>query len=326
MRRRDFIAGLGAASSSDLWPVAAQTQQPAVPVIGYLLGSLGLGENLNAFRNGLAQAGYVEGRNLTIDYQNFQGRFERLPELVADLVRHRPALIAASGVGAARAAKAQTASVPVVFILGEDPVKAGLVTSLNQPSGNITGISYFTNQLFGKRLGLLKEIAPDTTAVALIINPDNPNAWPDTTETEIAAAALGLRLHVLPVARGLDFEAASAAITAHSIGGVIVDADSFLLDSREQLAALATRHAIPAIYDRREFLMAGGLMSYGANPAEAYRQAGIYAGRILKGEKAADLPVQQSTRFEFIINLKAAKTLGLAIPPGILAIADEVIE
>jgi putative tryptophan/tyrosine transport system substrate-binding protein len=324
MRRREFIAGLGSAAA---WPLAARAQQPAVPVIGYLAGgALGLGENAKAFRNALAEAGYVEGRNLsTIDY-GINGQFERLPELAADLVSRQVALIFVSGLGAARAAKARTRSIPIVFVFGEDPVKEGFVTSLNRPGGNITGISYFTNQLFGKRLGLLKEVVPRATAVALLVNPANPNAEPDTKETQIAAAALGLVLHVAPVARERDLEAVFATFDTRKIGGVVVDADSLLLDNREQLAALAARHAIPAIYDRREFLTAGGLMSYGANPAEAYRQAGFYAGRILKGEKPTDLPVQQATTINLIINLKTAKALGLTIPETLLATADEVIQ
>jgi putative tryptophan/tyrosine transport system substrate-binding protein len=305
-----------------VWPRVARAQQPA---IGYLAGSLGVGENLKAFRNGLAQAGYVEGGNLTIDYQTTNDQL-RYSELAADLVSRRVALIFVAGIGAARAAQAQSASIPIVFVLGEDPVKEGLVASLNRPGGNITGISYFTNQLYGKRLGLLKEIVPLATAVALLVNPDNPNAEPDIQETQIAAAALGLGLHVMPVAHECDLEAAFADIVGRGMGGVVVDADSVLMDSREQLAALAARHAVPAIYDRREFLTAGGLMSYGSNPVEAYRQAGTYAARILKGEKAADLPVQQTTRFEFILNLRTAKTLKLQIPSGVLAIADEVIE
>jgi putative tryptophan/tyrosine transport system substrate-binding protein len=322
MRRRQFIAGLGSAAA---WPVVARAQQPTLPVIGYLAGSLGFGENLKAFRNGLAQAGYVEGGNLTIDYKITNDQL-RYPELAADLDRRRVALIFVAGIGAARAAKSRAASIPIVFVLGEDPVKEGLVASLNRPGGNITGMSYFTNQLYGKRLGLLKEIAPHATAVALLVNPDNPNAEPDTQETQIAAAALGLGLHVMPVAHERDLEAAFADIAARRIGGVVVDADSVLIDSREQLAALAARYGVPAIYDRREFLTAGGLMSYGSNPVEAYRQAGTYAARILKGEKAADLPVQQTTRFEFILNLRTARTLKLQIPSGVLAIADEVIE
>jgi putative tryptophan/tyrosine transport system substrate-binding protein len=322
VNRRKFIMGLAGTAT---WPVVARAQQATTPVIGYLGGSLSFGENLKAFRNGLAQAGYAEGGNLTIDYQTTNDQ-KRYPEMAADLVRRRVALIFASGIGAARATKAQAASIPILFVFGEDPIKEGLVASLNRPGGNITGISYFTNQLYGKRLGLLKEIVPNATAVALLVNPDNPSAEPDTQETQIAAAALGLGLHVIPVAHEHDLEAAFADIVARRTGAVVVDADSVLMDSREQLTALAARHAIPAIYDRREFLTAGGLMSYGSNPVEAYRQAGTYAARILKGEKAADLPVQQTTRFEFILNLRTARTLKLKIPSGVLAIADEVIE
>ena len=293
-----------------------------MPVVGYLAGSLGLGENAKSFRDALAQAGFVEGRNLTIDFRITNGQYI---DLAADLVRRGVSLIFASGIGAARAAKAQTASVPILFVLGEDPVKEGLVPSLNRPGGNVTGISYFTNQLFGKRLELLKQIAPQMTAFALLINPDNPNSEPDIRETQIAAMALGLRLQVMPVTRERDLEAAFAAV-GRGIAGVVVDADFVLFDSRERLVAFVARHAVPAIYDRREFLTAGGLVSYGADPMEAYRQAGFYAARILKGEKVADLPVQQSTKIELLVNFKTAKTLGIAIPETLLATADEVIQ
>jgi putative tryptophan/tyrosine transport system substrate-binding protein len=320
MRRREFIAGLGGAAA---WPVVARAQQAVMPIVGYLAGSLGLGENAKSFRDALAQAGFVEGRNLSIDFRITNGQYI---DLAADLVRRGVSLIFASGIGAARAAKAQTASVPILFVLGEDPVKEGLVPSLNRPGGNVTGISYFTNQLFGKRLELLKQIAPQMTAFALLINPDNPNSEPDIRETQIAAMALGLRLQVMPVTHERDLEAAFAAVDGRDIAGVVVDADSVLFDSRERLVELVARHAVPAIYDRREFLTAGGLVSYGANPTEAYRQAGLYAARILKGEKVADLPVQQSTKIELLINFKTAKTLGIAIPETLLATADEVIQ
>jgi putative tryptophan/tyrosine transport system substrate-binding protein len=321
MRRRAFIAGLGTAVA---WPVVAEAQQPAIPTIGYLAaGNLGFG-NMSAFRNALAQSGFTEGRNVTVDYRIAQ--FEQLPELAADLVRRHVSLMFVSGIGAARAAKAETLTVPILFVFGEDPVQWGIVASLSRPGGNVTGISYFTNQLFGKRLGLLKEIVPHATTFALLVNPDNLNAEPDTKETQIAAVTLGLALHVMQATRTSDLEGAFAAITPRKIGGILVDADSVFLDSREQIAALAARHAVPAIYDRREFLGAGGLMSYGANPRDAFYQAGLYAARILKGEKPADLPVQQSTRFELVINSKTAKALGLTIPETLLATADEVIQ
>jgi putative tryptophan/tyrosine transport system substrate-binding protein len=277
MRRREFIAGLGGAAA---WPVVARAQQAVMPMVGYLAGSLGLGENAKSFRDALAQAGFVEGRNLSIDFRITNGQYI---DLAADLVRRGVSLIFASGIGAARAAKAQTASVPILFVLGEDPVKEGLVPSLNRPGGNVTGISYFTNQLFGKRLELLKQIAPQMTAFALLINPDNPNSEPDIRETQIAAMALGLTLQVMPVTHERDLEAAFAAVVGRGIAGVVVDADSVLFDSRERLVELVARHAVPAIYDRREFLTAGGLVSYGANPTEAYRQAGLYAAR-MEGE------------------------------------------
>jgi putative tryptophan/tyrosine transport system substrate-binding protein len=318
------MVGLGSAAavSAVCWPLDVHAQ--AAPTIGYLSGSLGFGKNLVAFRTALAEANYVEGRNLTVHYRSADSQ-TKWQEFAADLVRRRVDLMLVSGINAARAAKAQTESVPTVFVVGEDPVKEGLVASLSRPGGQITGISYFTNQLYGKRLGLLKEIVPHATAFALILNPDNLNAEPDSRETRIAATALGLGLEVVPVARERDLNAAFEKIMAHKIGGIVVVADSLLLDNRAQVAALAARHALPVIYDRREFSAGGGLMSYGADPAEAYRLAGLYAARILKGERPADLPVQQSTRFEFIINLGVAKALGLTIPETLLATADEVI-
>jgi putative tryptophan/tyrosine transport system substrate-binding protein len=320
MRRRGFIAGLGSAAA---WPMVTRAQQAAMPVVGYLTGSLGLGENAKSFSDALAQSGYVEGRNLTIEFRTTNGQYV---DLAAELVRRGVSLIFANGVGAVRAAKTQTASVPILFVFGEDPVKEGLVPSLNHPGGNITGISYFTNQLYGKRLQLLREIVPQMNAFALLINPDNPNSEPDTRETQIAATALGFRLQVMPVTHERDLEVAFDAIVGRGIAGVVVDADSVLFDARDQLVALAARHAIPAIYDRREFLTAGGLVSYGANPTEAYRQAGFYAARILKGEKVADLPVQQSTKIELLINIRTAQAIGLTIPETLLATADEVIQ
>jgi putative ABC transport system substrate-binding protein len=329
VRRREFIAGLGLAAASPLGCLAVHAQPNEVPVIAAVSGGiLGLGDNIAAFRNALAETGYVDGRNVRIEYHRPPeiNRYELLPPLIADLIARRVALFLGSGLGAVRALKAQTTSIPVVFVLGEDPVREGLVASLNRPGGNVTGFSYFTNQLYGKRLGMLKEIAPQATAFALFVNPDNPNSEPDTKETRLAAAALGVKLHVIPIAHERDLETAFTVIVEQKIRGLIVSADSVALENREKLAALATRHMIPAIYDRREFLTAGGLMSYGANPVEAYHQAGVYAARILRGQKPADLAVQQATRIDLIINLKTAKALGLTIPETLLATADEVIQ
>jgi putative tryptophan/tyrosine transport system substrate-binding protein len=325
MRRREFISLLGGAAAA--WPLAARAQQNAVPVIGLL--SIGLSATwvapLAAFRQGLAETGYIEGRNIAIEYRWAEGQFERMPMMAADLVRRKVAVIFANGPPSVLAAKAQTTSIPIIFSMGEDPVKEGIVASFNRPGGNVTGFTWFTNLLFGKRLGLLREIAPKAAGFALLVNPNNPNAEPDSKDAQAAADALGLELRVLTARNGAELEPAFAAMVQQRLGGVLVGVDSFGV-LPEQLVALPARHAIPAIYQWRDYPAAGGLMSYGASREESWHQAGIYVGRILKGEKAADLPVVQSTKFEFIINLKTAKTLGLDFPPGVLAIADEVIE
>jgi putative ABC transport system substrate-binding protein len=325
MRRREFTALLGgAAAQSILWPLAARAQQPAMPVIVYL--SIGVPAPLDDLRKVLAELGYVEGRNLTIELRWAEGHLDRLPELTADLVRRRAAVIVAGGPPAARAAKTASATIPIVFSIGEDPVAEGLVTSLNRPGGNVTGVTGFVNQLIAKRLGLLHDTVRKEAVLGLLVNPANPNAEPDTKDALAAAGALGRELRVLEASTDRDLETAFAAMVQQRIGALFVGIDPFFRSRPEQLAALAARHAIPAIYERRQFVTAGGLMSYGTDPAEAQRQAGSYVGRILKGEKPGDLPVLQPTKFDLIINLKTAKALGLAIPPGVLAIADEVIE
>jgi putative ABC transport system substrate-binding protein len=273
----------------------------------------------------LGELGWIEGRNVTIEYRWAEGQYDKVPTLAADLVRRRVSVIFANGPPAVLAAKAETATIPIVFFVGEDPVKEGLVASLNRPGGNITGVTNFQNQLFGKQLGLLREILPKETALALLVNPNNPNAEPDTKDARAAAGALGLELRVLTARNEVELELAFAAMVKQKVGGLLVGVDNFSV-LPEQLVALATRHAIPAIYHLRDFPVAGGLMSYDASRVNSWRQAGIYVGRVLKGERPGDLPVQQATKFELVINLKTAKALGLEFPPGILAIADEVIE
>ena len=327
MKRRDFITLLGGAAAA--WPLAARAQQGGMPVIGFLSGST-QAANVDiaaSFRRGLGEVGYVEGRNVAIEYRWADNNLDRLPTLAADLVRHRVAAIFAGGLLPPRVAKAATATIPIVFQMGEDPVKEGIVANLNRPGGNITGFSNFSNVLFSKRLGLLRDIAPRAEAFAFLVNPNNSNAEPDTKEVQAAAAAAGRRVEVLSAGSVRELETAFAAMAQKQVGGVIIGVDPpFFLTVRAQIAALEIRHAIPAIYNRREFPAAGGLMSYGIDPLVTRQQSGVYVGRILKGEKPGDLPVQLPTKFEFIINLKTAKALGLTIPPTMLALADEVIE
>jgi ABC-type uncharacterized transport system substrate-binding protein len=322
--RREVITLLGGAA---VWPIVARAQQPAMPVIGYLdIGSAeARRDQLGAFRRGLNEVGFIESRNVAIEYRWADAQFDRLPALIADLLRRQVAVIFAFGAPAVLAAKAHTATIPIVFFVGEDPVKEGFVASLNRPGGNVTGVTNLQNQLFGKQLGLLREIAPKATVFAFLINPNNPNAEPDSKDVRAAADALGLELRVLTARNEAELDSAFAAMAQQRVGGVIVGVDNFgvLL---EQFVTLAARYPIPAIYHRREYPVAGGLMSYGTSRIDAVRQAGLYVGRVLKGERPADLPVLQSTKFEFVINLKTARTLGLEFPPGVLAIADDVIE
>jgi putative ABC transport system substrate-binding protein len=325
IRRREFIAGISAAG----WPVAVKAQQPAVPVVGVLAGGIRSGSSssasFDAFGKGLSEMGYVEGRDVLIE-SHVTDQYDQLPALAAELVQRRVAVIFAGGPPAVRAAKAQTANIPIIFIVGEDPVKEGLVPSLNRPGGNVTGFSTFVNQLIGKRLALLRDTLPATEVLGLLVNPTNPNADPDTRDTRAAAEALGRQLHVVTASTERDFGSAFTAILQRRVGALVVGVDPFFLLRRDQIVALAARHSIPAMYTRREFAEAGGLMSYGANYAEINHQAGIYTGRILKGEKPIDLPVQQATKLEFVLNLKTAKALGLEIPNSVVAITDEVIE
>jgi putative ABC transport system substrate-binding protein len=327
MRRRDFITLLGGAAAA--WPLAARAQQAAVPLVGYIALRTAAAEGSSrvlGFKQGLSQTGYAEGQNVAIEYRYAGGEFDRLPALAEDLVRRRPAALMAVGPPSVRALKARTATIPIVFQMGEDPVKEGLVASFNRPGENITGLSSFQNLLFPKRLQLLHEIVPRPAALAFLANPNNPNAEPDLQDTRTAAAMFGRELLSLTASSADGLEDVFAAMVQRRVGGLIVGVDGLFFDRRDQIFALAARHTIPAIYESREYPVAGGLMSYGTNDRENFRQCGIYVGRILRGEKPSELPVVQSTRFEFVINSRIAKVLGLEIPPGVVAIADEVIE
>jgi ABC-type uncharacterized transport system substrate-binding protein len=325
MRRREFIGLVGGAAA---WPLAAHAQQPT-PVIGYL-GATSRGKDartLVALGQGLKEAGFVEGQNVAIEYRWADGQYDRLPALASDLARRQVAVIfAPASTPAALAAKAATSTIPIVFTVGSDPVAAGLVASLARPGGNITGVSILINLLSAKRLELLKSILPDATVIAVLMNPNSANAWPDLNETQAAARALGLQLIVLKASTESEIDAAFASLAQHRPAAVFLLADGFFRNQYEQLIALASRHAMPASYPWPEFAEAGGLMSYGANNADSWRQGGFYIGRILRGEKPSDLPVIQATKLELVINLKTAKALGLTVPPTLLATADEVIE
>jgi putative ABC transport system substrate-binding protein len=311
-----------------MWSRAARAQQPAMPVIGFLNGASpdGYAPYAAAFRQGLKEAGYVEGQNAAIEYQWAEGHYDRLPTLVADLVRRKVTVLAATSSPAALAAKAATSTVPIVFTIGDDPVKLGLVASLNRPGGNVTGVTNLLVELGSKQLGLLREVAPGTTAIAVLTNPNFPGTERQLRDVEAAAHVLGVQLIVLRASTEREME--TAFVTMARQGGValLVAVDPFFFERRDYVVALTARHAIPAMYPVREFAVAGGLMSYGSDFADSYRQAGIYTGRIVRGEKAGDLPVQRSTKFEFVINFKTAKALGLAVPNSMQLLADEVIE
>jgi putative ABC transport system substrate-binding protein len=325
MRRREFIALLGSGVAG--WPLAARAQQPKVPVVAFVNAGSSDPPLAAAFRKGLNEAGYVEGQNVTVEYHWLEGKFDRLPALMADLVRRRVAVIAApAGNYAAQVAKAATTTIPIVFGVGDDPVKLGLVTSLARPGGNLTGINFFANELSVKRLALLHELVPKAVRIAVLVNPSNPATEGTLRDTLEAARAIGLQIHILKASTRSEIEAAFATLVRDRVEALYVAGDVFFTSRRVQLVTLAATNRIPASYPSREAIEVGGLMGYDADRAGMYRQVGAYTSQILKGAKPADLPVLQSTKFEFVINLQTARALGLEVPPQLLASVDEVIE
>ena len=324
MRRREFIAGLGSAAA---WPALARAQQPAMPVVGVLnaTSSVGYARELVAFRQGLNEGGYVEGRNVAIEYRSADGQYEQLPVLAADLVRRRVTAISALGASAAVAAKAATTTIPIVFEVGADPVEMGLLASLSRPGGNITGEANLNLEVGPKKLQLLHELVPTATIIGLLVNPANPNNEIRSKDMEAAARTLGVEVDVLRASTEREIENVFASLVQARVGALVINPDPFFTSRMEQLVALTVRYAIPTIFNR-DFAAAGGLIGYGVSLTDAYRLAGVYTGRVLSGAKPADLPVQQSTRVELVINLKTAKTLGITFPTALLVRADEVIE
>ena len=325
MNRREVITILGGAAAA--WPLGARAQQ-VMPVIGFLGGGTprGLEYLVEAFRRGLSEAGFVEGRNVAIEYSWAEDQQNRLPALAADLVRRQVAVIVAGPTAAALAAKEATTTIPVVFQTGRDPVKDGLVTSFNRPGGNVTGVSQLAIELAAKRLALLRELVPNTDLIAVLTYPQSVVSQEQVNDLLQAASALGLRILVLNVESERDLNPAFASLVEQRAGALIVNASAFFVSRRDQLVALGASHAVPTVYQSREYMAVGGLMSYGSDFSDVYRQVGVYTGRILRGEKPADLPVVQPTKFELVINLKTARALGLIVPPTLLATADEVIE
>jgi ABC-type uncharacterized transport system substrate-binding protein len=326
MRRREFITLLGSAAAA--WPLAARAQQPAMPVIGYLNlgGSPESDVRLTGLRRGLNQTGYVEGRNVLIDYRWAGNQVDRLPALVADLVQLRVSAIVATGLPPALAAKAATTSIPIVFSVASDPVQFGLVASLNRPGGNLTGVNGFVGELGAKGFALLHDLVPSAATIGFLQNPNNPLFELTTRDVLEAALVAGVKVQILKASTDREIDAAFVSLLEARTGALLVGSDFFFNSRIEQVTALAARYAIPTMYSFREFVVAGGLISYGISLIEQYRQVGLYAGRILKGDKPVDLPVIQATKIQLIINLKTAKTLGLDVPPSLLALADEVIE
>jgi len=326
MRRREFVTLLGGAAAA--WPLAAQAQQPAMPVIGYLTSGSPAADRLrlDAVRQGLNEVGYVEGRNLAIEYRWADGHHERLGMSAADLVQRNVAALVANTTAAALAAKRATSTLPIVFLTGGDPVELGLVASLNRPGGNVTGVSFLVNKLVAKRLELLSELVPGAAALGMLVDPNNPNAAADTKDAQEAAAAIGRKLLVIKIAAESDLDRGFAVLVEQKILALFVAANANFIIWRDRIMELAERYAIAVSFPSRDFTVAGGLMSYGSDLTEVYRQVGVYVGRVLRGTKPADLPVHQSTKFELVINLKTARRLGLTVPPTLLALADEVIE
>ena len=323
--RREFITLLGGAAAA--WPLAARAQQPAMPVIGFLWygAAAEWAQFVAAFRQGLKETGLIEGQNVGIEFRWTQGQSDQQAILVADLVRHPVAAIVSGTIGGL-AAKAATTTIPIVFVVGADPVKTGLVASLNRPGGNITGVSFFSNELSAKRLGLLHELLPQATTIAVLVNSNFPDAADQLRNLWEAAGTLGLQISVLNASTDTEIDKAFATLAQQRADALIIAADPFFTTRRKAIVALAHRHAVPSMYDLRDWTAAGGLISYGTDVVDAFRQTGIYTGKILKGAKPADLPVMQSTKYELVINLRTAKELGLTVPPSLLARADEVIE
>jgi ABC-type uncharacterized transport system substrate-binding protein len=326
MKRREFISLLGGAMAA--WPLAAHAQQPAMPVIGFLNSGVaqGMTRRVAAYHRGLGEAGFVEAKSVAIEYRWADGRYDRLQSLAADLVNQRVAVIAAGGPPAAIAAKTATSVIPIVFTTGDDPVQTGLVPNLNRPGSNVTGVHLFLSNLGAKKLGLLRDLLPQATVIGGLLNSANQNAEVQAKDLQVAGNAVGLRVQIAHANNDEEIDSAFATLSKQQIGAMMVGADPYYTSRREKIIALAARYAIPAFYELRDFVDDGGLMSYGTDIDDGYRQAAIYAGRILKGEKPGDLPVLQSTKFQFVINLKTAKALGLSISDNLLTLADEVIE
>jgi putative tryptophan/tyrosine transport system substrate-binding protein len=324
VRRREFVTLLGGAAA---WSLAASAQQ-AMPVVGFLYPTSpdAIPDRVRGFRQGLKDVGFADSENVAIEYRSADGQFDRLPALAAELVRRQVAVIAAGNLASALAAKAATTTIPIVFVVAADPVRLGLVASLARPGGNLTGINFFNVEVTAKRLELLRELVPGATRVAVLVNPANPATETTLRDVEPAARAMGLQLQVLKAGTSREIDAAFATFVRERPDALFVGGDSFFVSRRFQLVNLASRHAVPATFSNRDFAEVGGLISYGANPADAYRQVGVYAGRILKGAKPADLPVVQSTKLELVINAQTARTIGLTVPDKLLATADEVIE